>query len=102
MVVPLSRIRFFALGGLLVSAAVASSSFVWRPAAVRWTTDAILEVHSASLTTYLPSAATAVQDIRPQVLQRGVNLEGSLRSGSSFPLQLAGNPFERPALSDSS
>jgi len=54
---------------------------------------AILEVYNDSLITYLPSAASAVQDIRPLANQRGVNLDGSLRAGSTLGLHLHGNPL---------
>jgi len=54
---------------------------------------AILEVYNDSLITYLPSAASAVQDIRPLANQRGVNLDGSLRAGSTLGLHLNGNPL---------
>ena len=53
----------------------------------------ILEISSGSLTTYL-AGRTSVQDARPRPEQRGVNLDGSLRSGSTFPMAIAGNPFE--------
>ena len=54
----------------------------------------ILEVSSNSLTTYLPSASTAVQGVRPLAIQRGVGLDGSIRAGASQRWALAGNPFE--------
>ena len=53
----------------------------------------ILEIYDDSLTTYLPSGNTNVQDVRPLVTQRGVNIDGSLRSAPGFALQIAGNPF---------
>ncbi|MBI5285616.1 MAG: hypothetical protein HY874_11030, partial [Chloroflexi bacterium] len=55
----------------------------------------ILEIHTSSLTSYLPTTATAVQDLYPFALQRGVNLEGSQRSAGALPWALAGNPFEQ-------
>ena len=36
-----------------------------------------------------------MQDARPLHSQRGVNLDGSLREGSTFPMAIAGNPYER-------
>ncbi len=54
----------------------------------------ILEVSSQGLTSYL-AGKTNVQGVKPLHRQRGVNLDGSLREGSSFPLAIAGNPFER-------
>lgn len=39
----------------------------------------ILEIYGASLTTYLPAAASLVQDVAPRAIQRGVNLDGTLR-----------------------
>jgi hypothetical protein len=56
--------------------------------------DQILETYSASLTTYLPTGKTKVQNVRPRAEQRGVNLDGSLRSAPGIPAALAGNPFE--------
>ena len=55
--------------------------------------DPILAIHAGSLTTYLPSASSAVQGVRPQIGQRGVNLDGSLRRGAGFGFDVAGNPF---------
>jgi RHS repeat-associated protein len=56
--------------------------------------DPILSVHAGSLTTYLPSASSAIQGIRPQVGQRGVDLDGGLRAGAPFGMAIEGNPFE--------
>jgi hypothetical protein len=55
--------------------------------------DQILQAYSATLTTYL-AAKTLVQGVKPRPEQRGVNLDGSLRKGSTHPIALAGNPFE--------
>src|SRR5260221_462427 len=54
----------------------------------------ILENYSTSLTTYKPTGNTTIQGVRPLVVQRGVTLDGVLRSGSSFPMMIGGNPFE--------
>jgi len=54
----------------------------------------VLSIHTGSVTTYMPSSASAGQDIRPQVNQRGVMLDGSLRSGAMQMVGLGGNPFE--------
>jgi hypothetical protein len=54
----------------------------------------VLEVYDTSLTSYLTSAKTLVQDLRPRAEQRGVNLDGSMRSAPTHGLALAGNPFE--------
>ncbi|MEQ1737193.1 MAG: hypothetical protein ABL886_12415, partial [Rhodoglobus sp.] len=54
----------------------------------------ILQVSSNSLTTYLPSASTAIQGVRPLAIQRGVGIDGSTRAGASHRWALAGNPFE--------
>ena len=54
----------------------------------------ILEIYDASLTTYLPAAATLVQDVAPLAVQRGVNLDGSLREQTGFAASIAGNPLE--------
>ena len=55
--------------------------------------DQILETLDASLTDY-KVGKTRVQDASPKVTQRGVNLDGSLRAGSTFKMAIAGNPFE--------
>jgi YD repeat-containing protein len=55
--------------------------------------DQILEIYADSLTTYLESSTTNVQDVRPLVDQRGVNIDGSMRKGAALPMALAGNPF---------
>jgi hypothetical protein len=80
------------LGVLLALSALPLLRAAARPALV--TETPILEVHSASLTSYLVTGVTNVQDIRPRVLQRGVNLDGSLRAAPTFPMAIAGNPFE--------
>jgi hypothetical protein len=54
----------------------------------------ILEIHADSLTTYKPTGQTAVQLVRPLVSQRGVNVDGSLRSAPGLAMALQGNPFE--------
>jgi hypothetical protein len=53
----------------------------------------ILELDSDSLTSYLPSGSTSVQDVRPIAAQRGTNIDGSLRSAPGLLMQVAGNPF---------
>ncbi len=55
----------------------------------------ILVVHDDTLTNYR-AAATAVQDVSPLAIQRGVNIDGSIRAGSTHPMHLAGNPFGSP------
>ncbi len=54
----------------------------------------ILEIYAASLTTYLPAAASLVQDVAPRAIQRGVNLDGTLREAPGIAVSLAGNPLE--------
>jgi len=54
----------------------------------------LLEVHDATLTDY-KAAATNIQGVQPLVAQRGTNIEGSLRSPSTFKVALHANPFER-------
>ena len=56
----------------------------------------ILEVYDDSLTTYLPSAASGVQDVRPRAIHRAVHLDGTLVGGTPFGLPIAGNPFGSP------
>ena len=62
-------------------------------ASVAVASDPILEIHDSSLTSYLPSSASSVQDIRPMVGQRGMGIDGAMRAGPSFPMAIAGNPF---------
>ncbi len=54
----------------------------------------LLETHADSLTTYR-AARTLTQDVRPRPEQRGLNLDGSVRKGSSLSMSLAANPFEQ-------
>jgi hypothetical protein len=56
------------------------------------TADPILEIDTATLTTYLAST-TSGQDIDPGVDFRGVDLDGRLRKGPSLGMHLAGNPI---------
>ncbi|MCH8342427.1 MAG: RHS repeat-associated core domain-containing protein [Planctomycetes bacterium] len=58
--------------------------------------DPILEIYNDSLTTYLPTSKSNIQDIRALVDQRGVNIDGSLRTAAGPPMALAGNPFSEP------
>ena len=57
------------------------------------TANQILEVYADSLTTY-QAGLSGVQGVMPRVEQRGVNLDGSPRAGSTFQMAVAGNPFE--------
>jgi RHS repeat-associated protein len=62
------------------------------PSAAR--ADQILEIHNDSLTTYLPSAKSSIQDIRPLVDQRGVNIDGAVYQPGSMRLHRGGGmPF---------
>src|SRR5262245_24570787 len=54
--------------------------------------DAILDVQAASLTSYLPTSATAMQGVRPRIGQRGAQLDGALRKPTPWGLAIAGNP----------
>jgi hypothetical protein len=56
--------------------------------------DQILEIQNATLTSVLFSGKTTVHGVRPRTEQRGVNVDGSLRSPPTFPFALAGNPYE--------
>lgn len=60
--------------------------------------DSILTQYDAPLTSYLPSSASSVQDVRPLATQRGVGLDGVRRAASTHAFQFAANPFERPLL----
>src|SRR5262245_5796886 len=54
----------------------------------------ILEIASDSLTSYRYTGNTLVQGVRPQVLQRGVTIDGAMRSRPAYPMAIAGNPYE--------
>ena len=54
--------------------------------------EAILQIHDDCLTSYLASS-TGGQGISPNVLHRGVGVDGAARRGSGLPLSFAGNPF---------
>src|SRR5579862_6228222 len=54
--------------------------------------DQILQLDNDSLTTYL-AGATSAQGVQPSFLQRGVNIDGTLRLQSAQGWALAGNPF---------
>lgn len=56
------------------------------------TAEAILLIDGDTVDTYL-AAPTAVQDIQPLVSQRGVGLDGSLRSAPPFGWAVHANPF---------
>lgn len=55
--------------------------------------DVILDFYGTSFRTYQATAKTAIQDVRPLFDQRGVNLDGSLRSPSVLPIAMPGNAF---------
>lgn len=74
------------VGGGIAFAAAKLPSFLVEP-------DAILDVQAASLTSYLPTSATAMQGVRPRISQRGAQLDGALRKPTPWGLAIAGNPF---------
>lgn len=74
------------VGGGIAFAAVKLPSLLVEP-------DAILDVQAASLTSYLPTSATAMQGVRPRISQRGAQLDGALRKPTPWGLAIAGNPF---------
>ena len=80
-----------ALIATLATLPVLASSTSSSKAAV---TDPILEIFTDSLTTYLASGASNIQDIRPQAGHRGTNLEGTYRAAPSQRMAIRGNPFE--------
>jgi len=66
----------------------------------------ILTIGADSLTTYLVTSKTNVQDVRPRAEQRGVGVDGGLRAEAPFGMAIGGNPFgvawngsKRPAAS---
>ena len=57
--------------------------------------DQILEIDDATLTTYVATAKSGIQDVRPLVDQRGVNIDGSLRGDqAAHVVELAEDPCE--------
>ncbi len=56
------------------------------------TPEAILQIDGSTVDDYLASA-TLVQDILPLISQRGVGLDGSLRSQAPFGWAVNANPF---------
>ncbi len=86
----------YAYSTCILAAAVLIISVPQRAVAALVDTDPVLEVYDDSLTTYLydvGNGTTLVQGVRPLAEQRGVNLDGSLRLGSTHPMSLQGNPF---------
>jgi hypothetical protein len=81
-------LAFSSLVSVATIATLALAPVLSRP---RLANDPILEIHGDALTSYKYSGTSAIQDVRPQVLQRGVRLEGSVRAGAAFPMAFAGN-----------
>jgi RHS repeat-associated protein len=69
-----------------------TTPFLGHPVAFGQTSQ-ILEIDSGTLTSYLPSAGTPVQGVKPLVSQRGVEIDGSLRRPPTFSWAINGNPF---------
>jgi len=82
-------VGFFVLAG--VASPFIFSSRSTPPVAV---TDPINEMHGKAMLAYKAAAATPVQDAWPQAVQRGVQLDGMMRSGAHQQMVIAGNPFE--------
>lgn len=53
----------------------------------------LLETHDASLTSYLHSSATPVQDLIPHDLQRAVHFDGTPKAGTGIGASIHANPF---------
>ena len=86
-----SRRRFRALAS---SAAVLAAALAHLPARGQ---NQLLDIYGPSLTSYLPTSATPVQGVMLSQEQRGVNIDGSLRFGSTQGWTLNANPFSEPA-----
>lgn len=87
----------------LVAALVIATAAVVAPlrswfAAFFWVggSDPILTIDNDTLTSYPLTSATALQDVRPRVTQRGVHTDGSLRVSPSYEMAIHGNPFGSP------
>src|SRR5262245_39894987 len=81
-----------ALARVVLSALVAAAVLAMHAGAQ---VSKILETYSTSLTTYKPTGTSLLQGVRRLVTQRGLTIDGVLRSRPGFPMALAGNPFER-------
>jgi hypothetical protein len=57
-------------------------------------TDPVVEIWGEAMLSYKPATATPVQDVWPQAVQRGVQLDGMMRSGPHQEMVIAANPFE--------
>ncbi|MBI5283450.1 MAG: RHS repeat protein, partial [Chloroflexi bacterium] len=73
-----------------------SSRLVLVPALLAATAGAqnMLEVYDTTLTTYQPTVTSKVNDLRPLHVQRGVNIDGSLRAAPAFRMATQANPYE--------
>jgi RHS repeat-associated protein len=70
------------LAGLLAAGLIAGSA-----------SGQILETYGRTLTAYSGDNAAQVADLWPRDLNRGVNLDGTMRMGAAQPWAFAGNPF---------
>ncbi|MEZ6018422.1 MAG: hypothetical protein R3F49_25225 [Planctomycetota bacterium] len=90
--VAIAAMALFSRSGVNAAASPGASTSP-PPALVALVAAPILEVDSTTLTTYLPTTATAGHDIEPDVESRGVDLDGRLRKPSALGMHLAGNPI---------
>jgi len=73
-------------GGTTVTAVLTAPTKLVDP-------DAILEISSTSLTTYLPAATSPKQGVQPRYGQRATQIDGARRMSGNFGLAMNGNPF---------
>ena len=90
-----SRRRVFFLSLCVLALISTGIVFVSTVEGGAGSTDPILEIDNDTLTSYLYTSASGVQNIFPRVDQRGVGLDGTLRVRAALPIALNGNPFER-------
>jgi len=88
-----SKTRLYGYSVCILAAALLNISLVHSTATLIAAGDEPLDIYNDSLTTYLVTTATTVQDVYPLAEQRGVNIDGSLRVGSAVPMSMAANPF---------
>ena len=81
------------LSALTVVGSGAGFAMMRAPKAPLTEPDAILEIQASSLTSYLPTASTAKQGVRPRIGQRGAQIDGALRKGNPWGLAMNGNPL---------
>jgi RHS repeat-associated protein len=82
------------LGLSLIAGALSPFALSHRVAPLPLNTRAVGELHSGSLTTMLAATNAPVQDTRPRLMNRGTQLDGTLRLAPAQHMAIHANPFE--------